>query len=473
MKRSAVVCLMIMILTVFSTFSNVYGNAGPIIVEEDPVFTLMPQGQSDIAVGEELLIFDFRKDGPYSVEVKAAYQMVNQTNSTIHQKMMFPLIMAPASDFLETVTIFVDGKSMEFEALRLQDYTGSAGGVSPIHYYDDYITRANALNMNDLLSQWKHRSTELLHLNLKDEVQIITFNAPPKDERYEVSIGYHIDPSKSKLIASGFTFRSQNNRGTGSFGKWIENGGQEVNNDGPVFIVLGAPIDETHLSFSETVTYSVLNMKGEALVNHWIDSRMPEGTMDSKQAYFDYVVRKLDDFLASPLEVMELEADLLDPYFYHSYVGALVYDVDFAPESIREVVVQYTAEASKDRTETSRYGALMAYLLNPAQNWKSFQNMTIHIYPHSDQPYLLESSLPIEKNLDGGFYTAHYDTLPEKNLVFRMYHREKPETGLLKTFSNPYILLLIVPAALVLAVLGVVTMVVLLALKKNRMNLRE
>ena len=471
--RRFIGCLLLIIFTVIPFVDNVYGNAGPIIVEEDPVFTMMPQGQSDIAVEEERLVFDFRKDSPYSVDVKATYRMVNQTDTVIKQKMMFPLITAPASEFLNTINLFVDGMPVDFEALRLQDYAGSVDGVSPIHYYDDYISRANALNMNDLLAAWKNRSTELLRLNLKDEVQIITFDAPPKDGRYEINIGYNIDPSKSKLIVSGFTFRSQSNRSSGSFGKWIEKSGQAEYNESPVFIVLGTPINETHLSLSETVTYNVINMRGEALVNRWVENRNPQQTEDSKKAYYDYVVRKMDDFLASEAGVMELEADLLDPYFYHSYVGALVYDVDFLPESTREVVVLYTAEASKDRTETSRYGALMAYLLSPAKNWKSFQNMTIYIYPHSEQPYLLQSSLPIEKNVDGGFYRAHYEKLPEENLVFRMYHREKPETGLLKTFNNPYILLLIVPAALVLAVLGVVTMVVLVALKKNRMNLRE
>lgn len=473
MVRKIARSLLWMILMVASSCNWAYGNAGPIIVEEDPVFTMMPAGSTEIGVEEELLVFDFSKGDPYSVDVQAVYKMVNGTDTTITQTMMFPLITMPASGFLTTVSISVDGKLVDFKGLRFQDYAGSQYGVSTIHNYDDYITRANALDINDLLSAWNEGSDEVSYFNIDDEIQVITFSAPLQNERYEIKIGYQINPARSKLMATGFTYHSWNNRGTGSFGKWIENTGNEGSRQTPVFYVLGEPIDEEQLNLTPSVNIHSETIKARKLIDHWVEKRIHNEPAKNEEAYYDYLVKKIDDFLSSDTGVAHLDDDILEPYFYQSYVGALVYDVTFAPGSVREVVVEYTAEASHDRTDTSRYGALVAYLLNPARGWKDFKDLTIHIYPHQDQPYLLESSLAMKENQQDGSYSAYYETLPDENLVFRMYHRDKPETGLLKTFSNPYILLLIIPVGLVLAVLGVVTMVVMLALKKNSMNLKE
>lgn len=472
MKGRIVNGLLLGIIMVMFSLRLTYANAGPIIAEEDPVFTMMPAGTTEIVVEEELLVFDFRKDDPYSVDIQAVYTMKNGTDTTVNQKMMFPLITIPASNFLNSVSISVDGKPVGFEAMRLQDYTESQR-ISPLHNYDDYITRANMLDMNELLTTWNKSDNELNYFNLDDEIQLITFNAPRQNERYEISIDYQINPAISKLMASGFTFHSRDNKGTGSFGKWIQNIENEENIQKIEFYVLGEPIDEEQLKFPASVTMNSKTIKAGKLIDHWVEERIHNEPAKNEEEYVDYLVRKIDNFIASDEVVAQLNDDILEPYFYHSYVGALIYDVNFAPGSVREITVEYTARASRDRTDTSRYGALVAYLLNPAREWKDFKDLTIHIYPHHEQPYLLESSLALEENQHDGSYTAYYETLPEENLVFRMYHRDKAETGLLKTFSNPYILLLIIPVGLVLAVLGVVTLVVVLALKKNHMNLKE
>ncbi len=473
MKGRIMNCLLWAIIMVMFSHSWIYGNAGPIIYEEDPVFTMIPAGSTEIGVEEELLVFDFRKDDPYSVDVQVVYKMVNRTDTAINQKMMFPLITIPASNFLNTVSISVDGKAVDFKALRLQDYTGSQYGVSSVHNDGDYITRASALDINELLSSWNENTVELNHFNSDDEIQVITFSAPLKNERYEMNIDYQINPALSKLMASGFAFHSWNNKGTGSFGRWIENTVNVENRQNLVLYVLGEPIDEEQLNVTASVTMHSETIKARELLDGWVEERIHNEPAGNEETYFEYLVKKIDDFIASDSAVAQLEDDILESYFYHSYVGALIYNVNFAPGSVREVRVEYTAKTSQDRTDTSRYSALVVYLLNPAREWKDFQNLTIHIYPHQEQPYLLESSLDMTKNQYDGSYSAYYESLPNKNLIFRMYHRDKPETGIIKTFSNPYILLLIIPVGLVLAVLGVVTIVVMMALKKYGMNLKE
>jgi hypothetical protein len=78
MKDRIARCLLLGITMVILSFNGAYGNAGPIIVEEDPVFALMPVGSSEISVEEELLVFDFREDDPYSVDIQAVYTMMNE-----------------------------------------------------------------------------------------------------------------------------------------------------------------------------------------------------------------------------------------------------------------------------------------------------------------------------------------------------------------------------------------------------------
>ncbi|WP_343184422.1 hypothetical protein [Anoxynatronum sibiricum] len=305
-----------------------HGNAGPVIYDEDPVFSIMADNDSKLAVIEEDLVIDLSQEGRFTAHIKATYHMQNQHHEELRQGMLFPFISVYGHSSLEEVVIQVDGVSIPVEAhhlfnLPMDHYMRGDGSA-----YEEYVQQLQATTLDKIIEV------------MKDGDDL---------------------PIRPETKADG---------------------------------------DEIH-------------------------------------------------------------------------VGAFTYDVDFAPGEVREVQVQYTVRTSQDRSETVKYSSLVAYFLRPASRWQSFENLTVTVIPHEEQPFLLESSLSLAYDQATQHYTGSFETLPDQDLVFRMYHRQKPETGLLRILSDPYILLLIIPAALVLAVLVLVTVVVLMAMKKSKMNLRD
>lgn len=84
------------------------------------------------------------------------------------------------------------------------------------------------------------------------------------------------------------------------------------------------------------------------------------------------------------------------------------------------------------------------YLLSPASTWKEFKDLTVRVHT----PYTCIGTAPSElfdKTGDG--YEAHFDTLPDHELVFRLCEIENPKKGLDTGWL--YALIFIVPVVLV------------------------
>jgi len=305
-----------------------YGNAGPVVYTEDPVFSIMADDDSQVAVLDEALVIDLSQQGRFSAHISATYRMHNQHVDGVQQGMLFPFVSAYGHSIPENVTVLVDGATIPLE----------------VHYFDDVsidlFMRGDGEGYEDYLKQLQKITLEKVTDRLNEERELL----------------------------------------------------QE-----------------------------------------------PPASADGSRAA----------------------------------VGAFAYQVDFAPGEVREVCVQYTIRTTQDRTETVQYSSLVAYFLRPAARWKSFNDLTITVIPHEEQLHLMKSSLPLAYDPVARHFSGFFETLPEEDLILKMYHRQKPETGLLRALSNPYILLLIIPAALVLAVLILVTVVVLMAMKKSNMNLRD
>ncbi|SMP44413.1 hypothetical protein [Anoxynatronum buryatiense] len=319
------VCFMMLILLLPV---QAHGNAGPVIYNEDPVFSIMADNESKLAVIEEDLVIDLSQEGRFTAHITATYRMQNQQNEELRQGMLFPFTSVHGHASLEDVVIQVDGESIPVEAhhlfnLPMNHYMRGDGSA-----YEEYVQHLQATTLDEIIE--------------------------------------------------------------------------------------------------------VMKNKGDLPTTS-------ENKTDSGEIH----------------------------------VGAFAYDVDFAPGEVREIQVQYTVRTSQDRSETVKYSSLVAYFLRPASRWQSFEDLTVTVIPHEEQPFLLASSLPLVYDRAAERYSGYFETLPDQDLVFKMYHRQKPESGLLRILSNPYILLLIIPAALVLAVLILVTVVVLMAMKKSKMNLRD
>ena len=99
-----------------------------------------------------------------------------------------------------------------------------------------------------------------------------------------------------------------------------------------------------------------------------------------------------------------------------------VYTVDFPAGAARTVSVAYRAAGEADRRETRDWTATFTYLLQPARSWASFGTLDLTVHTGGDFPYVVESSVPLEREAEG-VYAAHLDGLPEGDLAFTLYSR--------------------------------------------------
>jgi hypothetical protein len=101
----------------------------------------------------------------------------------------------------------------------------------------------------------------------------------------------------------------------------------------------------------------------------------------------------------------------------------LFYKVEFPQNSVKTVSVSYQTDGSMDRRKTKEPIYTYDYILNPAKNWNDFRNLNIKIIPPEESPYLVESSIELIK--EGNIYTASIESLPEDDLTFTLYHKDK------------------------------------------------
>jgi len=77
-----------------------------------------------------------------------------------------------------------------------------------------------------------------------------------------------------------------------------------------------------------------------------------------------------------------------------------------------------------DKRNTSSPQYLFDYILNPAKNWNSFNNLNIKVITPKEAPYIIDSSIEFNKEEDN-IYTATLEKLPEEDLSFTLYQKEK------------------------------------------------
>jgi hypothetical protein len=449
-----------------------YGNSGPVVYVEEPAFSMIPGEGTALSIDSEYLRIDLSQEGRFSAQITADYRMVYHGDEAVSQLMLFPFITSPSRSFSDTVRITADGIPVGFETYRLMDVPELPFSVHQENGYERYLETVGSLSMTELVNAANRQ--EPIHLSLQDEVIVYTFQFPQKVDAYEASVTFTVDPGHHTLMESGFNGRVQNVRGDVTLSRWIP--GQSDSRRQPPdarIVMMGEKQLQEGFDVPEEVTIKQEIRTLEEMFQELISEKNLSGDPAASTALMHFAADRLDELLGERRWVFSLDWDIFDLYFDTSYVGAFVYNVDFMPESERDISVSYEMQASQDRSGTSRYTALIAYLLSPAAGWQDFKDLSVDIIPHPEQPYLLSSSLPLAFDESTGHYRGFFAELPQDDLVFRMYHRSEPETGLVKLFNDPYILLLVVPVVLVLSVLGAVVIVVMLALKKNKMSLRE
>lgn len=407
---------------------GVLANSGPVYWRGYPYWDVMAiKENSPIIVEKENLLFDFSNiDKPYYTlqgDVTATYNMVNPTTSDLSVQMAFPLISSLADLKGEDIKVTADGKIVPFEIYpgnvvnsygnpfgkeegESFDFADIIGSISPHLYQSQNFTDGE--------------KGKLYHIEVK----------PIGDQKINFAVEFDFDKEKSKIVTSGFTKYKRK-------GEHIRIGTWCYQREFLKIFVLGEDVDFHVKAYmdgkleEETDLYDYQIWAEEVEVEEYLKDLIKEiskgknygslSGLSSTQLYNLYGAA-LDNFLTRNQGYCWAEE--LGEEENYQRIFFLVYTVDFKAEERKEVEVGYKISGTMDKTETVNPQYSFKYLLNPAKNWHDFKNLNVEIITPAQAPYLINSTINFNKGSDNT-YTATLSQLPEEDLSFTLYNKEK------------------------------------------------
>lgn len=422
MRKVAILVLLFYIL-MMGTYT--YANSGPTYWRGYPSYeTLAIEENSPIEVEREDLIFDFTNnesleynDYHISSQVTAKYTMLNKSGNNQTVQMAFPFISYIKDFNPRTIGIQVNGEEIPYEIFigdeldtrnrvngEYLDFTSIIGGISSL----EYIPR---------------------NYNLDDIGTLYTYDVVSKNDKdINIKISYNYDSEKSRIISKGFNGYEGNN-GVETLTSWIK-GKEKIE-----IFVLGQDIDFDFNAYldgggtNKTDNYSLDIKTQDISIGEYLGREIE--VFKSKFNYLDSLADNQFSNIITKLLDEQIEQNIVnmsvDDLFSMDYIEkffVLLYTVDFQPHNINIISVSYNSKGTMDRTKTVEPIYIFDYILNPAKNWASFNNLNIEIKPPAQYPYIINSSVDLTRAEDGT-YTGSFERLPEEDLSFSLYYNEK------------------------------------------------
>lgn len=416
--------LLLLILFVFASSTHPitsHANSGPAYWYQHPSSDVMVIDEnSPIEVQQETLIFDFSNSENFAHtingNISATYEMYNPTTQTQSVQMVFPFVSHLDAFSSDTISIMVDGKEIDYE-LFLGGVVNSYGQLEQEANYD-FATILQGITTSPY--EAKHFSPEekgVLH-----EIQV---DSRP-GEQISVQIDFSIDVAKTKVFSKGFNGYGYDN-GKIDVSTWCQEPQCTLH-----LYVLGEDIDYTVQAFTEqgqgqrkevesfAITKEEMTVEDYLLL--FIEENSEEryrSTLAPNQLY-NIFAKALDQSFEF-LRGFSSDFDLLEKLYFER-IFSVVYTVDFPPETMQEVTVQYEAAGTMDQTTTAKPLYTFEYIINPANNWSSFEDLHITIKTPDDAPFIVKSNFTVEETrTDTQEYYAYFPTLPEEDLSFTLY----------------------------------------------------
>ncbi len=446
----------------------VQANSAPVIINADPGFAIAPIDATRIAVVSEYLEFKISEEHRNQARVTASYEMKNTSAQDVEQVMIFPFITALHQGFGEGVSILVDGEPIEYSSYRLEDihYTnhryGSEGAqLSPTETRDiDRIV--TMLNQHDYIPQ---------NYRLDQPVTLYRLHLPVAPDPYQAEVAFKIDPAKHQLMYANFNSVSYSTtNGTGKLATWSSHPAAEMVKEQAYIVILGDD-QENGVSIESLTNEDIMVIEStveQVLIDFLILETMAINQWVNKEELFDYAVKELDKLLRHNHPVFSL-TDIYSSYYYNTYLGVFLYSVNFSPNSTSNVTVTYEMQATMDRRNTNEFTNKFLYLLQPAARWLEFGSLEIKIIPSPEQPYIIDSSLPLIKNEGDGTYSNYFSSLPEQEFYFVTYHTDQPDPPLPRVIQQgAYILYFLSPVLMLLLLVAVTLWLIRIRRNNNK-----
>ena len=421
MKR--VIKLIVVGLLIFS-FAVVFANSGPVYMTGLPSSGLLAVDKnSPIEVNKENLTFDFSSEekhyAPLGI-VTAEYEMVNPTNEDLTVQMAFPYIGNLGSTSNENIKIKVDNEEIPYEVYFGETVKSKKVSNDSVETEKDYFDFEEIIGTitNDVYMAENFTSDEIGKLY---SIEV----TPDSDEGVEIFVDLTFDHNKTKVFTRGFRGLSRDGEKTTIHGWCREQNTLDI-------FVLGEDINFTVEGYrsgnrsEKTSLYKHEIFETEKDVKTYLletiknNSYVSYDDISDTQLY-NVFAKALDDQFTNNLGYCSEDELLTYGNIYRMIT--LFYKVEFPQNSVKTVSVSYQTDGSMDRRKTKEPIYTYDYILNPAENWNDFRNLNIKIIPPKESPYLVESSIELIK--EGNIYTASIESLPEDDLTFTLYHKDK------------------------------------------------
>jgi len=403
----------------FSTIA--LANAGPSYWQGYPSSDiLLVQEGCPIEVESETLVFDLTDSENFAHtlggKVTATYKMANPTPEHQRVQMAFPIVSSVRDVSPKDLLIASERAEIPYELYfgDVADNRGSRQNSMSFDFADILRTVSNDIYPSKNFKA--HETGKLYRIAVR----------PTTEQPINFAIELSFDQEKTKVINKGFNRYEWGEKRARIAARCYNPEVLEI-------YVLGEDIDFDFQVYSDgelkqktdlykcDITVELMELKSYLM--DFLEDEIPTdipGVSDIQ--WYNLYAKTLDQYLSQNLGFVALE-DVLSAS-HQQRIITLIYELDFPPESERELKVSYITTGTMDKTQTHSPLYTFHYLLNPAKNWKSFKDLSIKIITPEEAPYIIESSIALEKKGEN-LYTAFLKDLPLEDLSFTLYYQEK------------------------------------------------
>ncbi len=453
-KKLAVLMIFIMPITV-------YANSAPIYMSKYPSFEISPMQDCPVIVEKESLRFKIDERSSSEAVVTATYTLYNPLEEKLLVPMIFPFVSEGHYGF--GAEIEFNGKSVEHEI-----YNGGAVGVKdylkePGRFKDEVDINRIIDYINEPLYEAK-----LFDDTAKATLYTVTTHGPI-DRQCNVS--FNIDGSKTRAVTFGFNGFQSNEQGDYTVSRFVNQ--NDIGKESSILVLGEDTLSELSLSHGDTIEKSTVVIK-DYLENYYTDneSQWIDPRIRNTKVYYAMVVKGIDHYYSTSQYVFSYDM-VVENMWHQNNIYALLYEVELEGKSTSNLSVTYTMMATIDREKSEDFVNTFAYIINPAKNFADFRGMEVQIELNSKAPYIINSSIPLNE-INKGLYGISLESLPQTDLVFSTYSKEKisfVERAVESTLPKDYGRFLLGIGALIF--LLVIILIALYRKKKNASKLKD
>ncbi|TCO79811.1 hypothetical protein [Marinisporobacter balticus] len=407
--KKIVVFILIIILLVPIT---VFGNSSPVYLEKYPSFNIAPREDCPVKVESETLTFKMDENASYEAIVTAKYTLTNTSKENISVPMVFPYV-SDGYDRLGAEIIF-NGKEIPYEIY-------SAGHVDSRDYLKEPDDFRKQVDINRIIENLNKPVYEAKNFNPTSDATIYKIILDTPTER-QCNVGFHINLNKTKVLTMNFSGFDIDENGNCNVFEYVQN--NDVGKAAYILVLGEDTLTNIHCNYSDKIEKSIINT--EKFIRENIIEREDSWynkTHRNKNDFYFHFIREIDRCFQNNQYAFSSDM-IIEDMMSKNNISTLLYEIVFEANSTNILTVTYPMKATIDREKTNDYINTFAYILNPAKNFSEVGKIDIQINLNEKYPYVIESSIPLNK-IKKGVYAVSLDGLPDEDLVFSSYMKEK------------------------------------------------